>query len=345
MSILQNSTTSNGGILGENYSSSCTRHHMVSPLPRALLVSHWMNLALNLPSCLTAFLVNVLVLACIWKRPHLHSPSNVLVAGLALSDLGVGLVLLPMNIAREVAAILMHGETAANICNVGSISSSYLCTVSLLTTTAIGLDRYLALRLHLRYQVVITLGRSVAVLVSIWLLSAFPVTIAWCHVISNFAASCMLITFISICLFLSAFSYLKIFKVIRHHRAQIHGQTLFHGKHEGLNMASYRKSVTGAFSMYCVLLACYIPFLGAYAAEALTGFSITTAITVQFSITLMFLSSSFNPFLNCWRIRELRVAMKQLVKKVVSRCGVSRVTVSKITHNNRASSCELPSVK
>ena len=42
---------------------------------------------------------NSLVLITKWRTPRLHSPSNVLLAGQVLSDLGVGLVCQPAMIA------------------------------------------------------------------------------------------------------------------------------------------------------------------------------------------------------------------------------------------------------
>ena len=42
----------------------------------------------------------------IWRTPSLHSPSNILLVGLALSDLGVGLVTFPASIISNIAKLL-----------------------------------------------------------------------------------------------------------------------------------------------------------------------------------------------------------------------------------------------
>lgn len=51
---------------------------------------------LNAVFSVTATVANLLVLTAIRRTPTLHSPSNTLLLGLALSDLGVGLIVHPI---------------------------------------------------------------------------------------------------------------------------------------------------------------------------------------------------------------------------------------------------------
>ncbi|KAJ7392465.1 hypothetical protein OS493_012130 [Desmophyllum pertusum] len=55
---------------------------------------------LNAVFSITATVANLLVLAAIRRTPSLHSPSNTLLFGLALSDLGVGLIVHPLFFAQ-----------------------------------------------------------------------------------------------------------------------------------------------------------------------------------------------------------------------------------------------------
>ena len=50
---------------------------------------------------ITATIGNLLVLVTIWRSPNLHSPSNTLLFGLALSDLSVGVVSEPLHIGFQ----------------------------------------------------------------------------------------------------------------------------------------------------------------------------------------------------------------------------------------------------
>lgn len=58
------------------------------------------------------------------------------------------------------------------------VLSTYLCGVSILGITAVGIDRYLALHLHLRYKQVVTNKRVIASLICIWLFVAL-VLLTW----------------------------------------------------------------------------------------------------------------------------------------------------------------------
>ncbi|CAH3122624.1 unnamed protein product [Pocillopora meandrina] len=132
---------------------------------------------LNALFSITACLANLLVLVAIRRTPSLHSPSNTLLSGLALSDLGVGVLVHPLFFSQ------MFGKVTQNkniFCEAGitvEVTANALCIISLLTVIAVSLDRYLALRLHLRYKELITIKRVIFVLVNIWIIGAFSGTL------------------------------------------------------------------------------------------------------------------------------------------------------------------------
>ena len=115
---------------------------------------------LNIPFALTATIGNALVLGAIWRTPSLHRASNVLIFCLGMTDLGVGLIGQPLWIIRELSPnendFLRRLFLTVNLAFLG---------LSMLTVTLIGIDRYLAVKLHLRYQGLITLQRTVCVVV------------------------------------------------------------------------------------------------------------------------------------------------------------------------------------
>ena len=110
---------------------------------------------------ITATIGNLLVLVTIWRTPHLHSPSNTLLFGLALSDLCVGIVSEPLSVGFQ--AVLFKNSGKINSCtlvNTRTLISTFLTAVTLLTVTAMSVDRYLAIYLHLRYEQVVTENRA-----------------------------------------------------------------------------------------------------------------------------------------------------------------------------------------
>ena len=116
--------------------------------------------AVNIPLSITAFLGNVLIIVALRKVSSLHPPSKLLLGCLASTDLCVGLISQPL----YVTALMLPKHSNLffyivtyfrHIVSIGAI----FCGVSLLTLTAICVDRLLALLLGLRYRQVVTLRR------------------------------------------------------------------------------------------------------------------------------------------------------------------------------------------
>ena len=109
---------------------------------------------------ITAFFGNVLVLVALRKESSLHPPSKILLRNLATTDLCVGLISQPLYAALLLTAVNEHWNVCRYVELVVAITSCILCAVSLLTLTAISVDRLLALLLGLRYRHVVTLRRA-----------------------------------------------------------------------------------------------------------------------------------------------------------------------------------------
>ena len=105
---------------------------------------------------------NSLIVLTILKNHSLHSPSMILIFGLALSDLLLGLVAQPLYIAKELSDnfhFRVHVTFFLYNC----------CGVSLWKMTAISLDRLAALHLHMKYTSLVTSTRVTQVLGTIWI--------------------------------------------------------------------------------------------------------------------------------------------------------------------------------
>ena len=130
---------------------------------------------LNTFISITATIGNLLVLVTIWRTPHLHSPSNTLLFGLVLSDLCVGIVLEPLYVGFQAVLFKNSGKiTTCTLFNTLTLISTFLTAVTLLTVTAMSVDRYLAIYLHLRYEQVVTENRARKVILCLWFISSVP---------------------------------------------------------------------------------------------------------------------------------------------------------------------------
>ena len=129
-----------------------------SPFETSVIINSVLN-ALLIPICIAG---NVLVLAAVWRNPSLRTPSIILQCSLAVSDLLVGLLALPLDIAVALTP-LSQVSSDSRLSQARLVLTIQLCCVSLDTMTAISVDRYLALHYHMRYPNMMTSRRATCV--------------------------------------------------------------------------------------------------------------------------------------------------------------------------------------
>ena len=270
----------------------------------------------------TASLGNVLILIALRKESSLHPPSKLMFRCLTITDLCVGLISQPMFAAE----LLFQINELRNLCYYFSVwgnnVSIVFCGVSLLTATAISVDRLLALSLGLRYRQVVTLRRVGAILSCFWIVSVVVslIDVFWGFII----ASRVINPIVILCLITSLYCYTKIFLRLRHHQVQIQAGHAQQGQPNGggipLNIARYRKTVSAALLVQITLVACYLP--QALLRPTASLFSVGEEFIYlggRYTASLVYLNSSLNPFLYCWKIREVR----QAVKDTLAQCSLS----------------------
>lgn len=263
--------------------------------------------AVNVPFSLTAFLGNAAVLTAFYKTSTLHSPTNILLACLTASDLAVGLVAQPLFMSYHVVKLEDSQAVYDVISKVFSILSYWLCSVSFATVAAVGVDRLLALQLHLRYSDMVTSTRTRNIVIFIWVICGLlSGTKQW----NDKIFFNILAILIFACLFGTFFVYFRIYRIVHRHRAQIHAQELSCSGIENLAAVErLKKSALNIFYVYCLFLFCYVPYLSA----VISFFVIGKRLSVVFNaaVTIVYINSTLNPMLYCWRIREIRKAVKQ----------------------------------
>ena len=136
------------------------------------------------------------------------------------------------------------------------ITGYALCMVSLLTLTAISVDRLLALSLGLRYRQVETL-RRLHVAAICWAVSGVT---AVCRILAPSITLWFSYIGVLSCLVLSVASYTKMFLALRRHQTQVQDDVQQQtSQSNALNMARYRKAVYSALWAQLALVVCYLP--------------------------------------------------------------------------------------
>ena len=269
------------------------------------------NCVLNAPLMLISILGNALVLAAIIRTPSIRSTSMIMLCSLAVSDLLVGFISQPFYITEK-AEQLAKDHFVRHISTMIGFS---LCGVSLMTITAIAVDRFLALHYHMRYATLVTKSRVKYTLVIMWLisilLSGFDF---WSSHVHKFLSGVLII----ICLIISTFCYIRIYLIVRRHQLQIHAQqqaVQSSNAENNLNMARLKRSAMNTFVFYIALILCYFPMYVTLTFYGISGKDWQPEW--DFAFLAVYINSSINPFLYCWRLGELRTAVVKTARQML----------------------------
>ncbi|XP_022809628.1 melanocortin receptor 5-like [Stylophora pistillata] len=269
---------------------------------------------------ITACLSNIVILVALHKESSLHPPSKLLYRCLATTDLLIGLVAQPLYVTYWISVV--HEQRNWGVCRyigyANHTTTLGLCTVSLLTMTAISVDRLLALLLGLRYRQIVTLKRTYIIVAAIW---AYSLAGAFLIIITDYRIVYLYIgTSIPLCLIISLASYTKIFCTLRYHHTQVHDPVQHPPSQlKALNMARYRKAVHSALWVQLALIVCYAPSsIVLFLTIVHSGiFSSHLFVILQITNVLVYFNSTLNPFLYCWKISEVRQAVKQTIRQAL----------------------------
>lgn len=268
---------------------------------------------LNAPLMLTSTAGNILVLTAIKKTPSIRSSSITMLCSLAVSDLLVGFIVQPFFLASLLTRVFL-------IERISKITAFCLCGVSLCTMTAISIDRFLALQYPMRYQATITAHQRAlnTLIVIIWLHNfVFSGFYVW-----NWPLYFIMIA-TGVCLFIlvSAFCYIRIYRIVRRHQIQIQVQQQAAQQNttegDNSNMVRMKRSALNTFIFYIAMVLCYFPIIISLCVASITSKDLPEVW--HLADTVVFLNSSVNPLLYCWRLGEIRKAVLKIFRQMSRR--------------------------
>ena len=237
-----------------------------------------------------------------------------LLLSLACSDVAVGLFSQPLYTFFLINWLRLHNP-GCNTQQVRTISSSLFSAASFLGVVAVSVDRFLAVHLHLRYQELVTHRRVVIVVIGIWVYSAFSsLMIFWGLLGTRDLISTINIAFSFI---ITLVAYIRIYLTVRRHKNQIRSMQIRNEAHsEEINFSVLIKSTVGIFYVYLVFLMCYLPYFICIAVIQIYSSSISLKKLFLYSLTLAYLNSSLNPVIYCWKMRHVRHAIIDILRKM-----------------------------
>ena len=263
----------------------------------------------------TAVVLNIAIIYAINKAASIAKPLKTLLLHLAFSDVAVGLFAQPLYISLLVKWLQI--ETPS--CDVYLMLSIYgyvFISTSFLGMVAVSMERFLAVHLHLRYQELVTHKRVVYMVISIWVYSTFVSSVTLWGLRSTrdaiglaSAAIGFILTFVL---------YIKIYLTVRRHKNQIQSMQIREEAQsdEMKKFAALIKSTISIFYVNLVFAICHLPFHICSVGFRIYGSSTTLKKFNLLSLTLIFLNSSLNPVIYCWKMRQVRHTIIDILRKM-----------------------------
>ncbi|XP_009303913.4 trace amine-associated receptor 13c [Danio rerio] len=282
-----------------NINSSCVKEK------RSIQEYIIMYVFFSLLSAWTVFL-NLLVIISISHFKKLHTPTNMIILSLAVADLLIGLIVMPIQAIRLIETCWYFGDT---FCGLSLIIISVIFSATLSCLVLIAVDRYVAVCHPLLYPQKITMAKMLMSICLCWLYySAYNTALVIdngyfdtsyrtdmcygeCSVMLSFSwiLTDMFMSFIFPCLIMITL-YLRIFYVV-HQQVKVINSLMKGGKcvMEGsVKRKSESKAALTLGIIVLVYLLCWIP----YYICSLTVNSFTTITVLSWTV---YANSGLNP--------------------------------------------------
>ena len=193
-----------------------------------------------------------------------------------------------------------------------------LTYASFFSIVALSADRFLVIRLQLRYQDAVTHKRAIVGVISFWLLSAFLPLFRFLEWLPENKSFILFVTIQFICLIMSGLFYFKICLALRQHAAQVQNVPVECGeRNEAVNAARERKAAFGVFYVYLTFVACYLPQICFNIAAKIIDIerpNLEYKVNLH-ATNLLVLNSSLSPLIYCWKMRRIRQAMIDVLRR------------------------------
>ena len=284
-----------------------------------------------------AVISNSIIVIAIFTSSSLRTPSNFLIACLALSDVLVGLTVQPGYICFR----LMENQHRSVPCFVRVMYSNafYICCgVSFMTLSVVSYERLVAVRLRARYNNVFSGNRVLKFMVAIWVLNIVLTSLQWLGINQISRGIHLILWFL--CLLVSVVASLGISLTLRRHHRQLHCHgTIF----ENIRRKGELKLTRNILFIVGVYLSLNLPVLLVSLYHQILEQEIKTYNHYSWTETLAFLNSCTNPLLCFWKNRQIRQGILAIGRRLACHLGNSDANVTAVVISNSNSNSVTPS--
>ena len=281
-------------------------------------LSYYISIAIAILSPV-AVVGNALVLAAIWRNTSLRTPCYILLAGLAFSDFSTGLITQPVHVSIDffhlTDAQLKLMTAIANGCTM------FFASNTLLILTLMSLERWLQM---IQRRSSLTVRRaSIIVVVQLFITTpgtVFRVLYVFKLGTNGLTANMFAVSILLFCFFVTSVSYIKVFRIIRRHQHQIETNDSAHNFGQpAINFAKYKKSVFSILYILAVFYLSYLPICISLVLHKIVNHQNFPSRIFDVSMLFLFCSSSLNPLLYLWRMKQIRNEVTRLIKQILKK--------------------------
>ena len=247
-----------------------------------------------------AVMGNALVLTAIWKKSFQRTPFHILLSVLAFTDLCAGVTGLFFSIR------FLLDLNRFIMLYFGIPCAIYLSTFTLLVITLMSIERWLLMS----RRASVTARRGGIVVAASLLV---PIPFVYFNALESTTGRIAreVITAMAVCMLLcylaTSFAYIKVFRIIRLHKQQIHGnQSRQNPGQTSINLAKYKRSVISILYILALFSVSFLPIIFSSFFLGSVGVNGETLKAQLVCFVFMFLSSSVNPGLYIWRMTDVR---------------------------------------
>ncbi|XP_018552816.1 trace amine-associated receptor 1-like [Lates calcarifer] len=286
--------------------------------------------------CVVIVCGNLLVIISITYFKQLHTPTNYLILSLAVADLLVGVLVLPISMEFTVSSCLYYEPL---FCKMHVYFDVTLSTASILNLCCISIDRYYAVCQPLTYRTEINAHSAAVMILVTWSVSVLLATgflVAelnhekcgeMCFIevqLANILGpifSFYLPMIIMLCI------YLKIFLVAQRQARSIHNTNCQSTKSGATVSKMERKATKTLATVMGVFLMCWLPFFLCYTFQLLNHVSVPVAV-FEILICLAMLNSILNPFIYALFYSWFRSAFRMIISGKIFQGDFSNTKLS-----------------
>ncbi|XP_043582060.1 uncharacterized protein LOC122567515 isoform X1 [Bombus pyrosoma] len=279
---------------------------------------------------------NSIILTAFYKYKRLRTASNYLLVSLAVSDFGVG-VFMPFGMHLELSGLPENG--VSTLCIVPYCIVIALCSVSVLVTVAIAVDRLTSLAQPLRYKNIITHSSIEKYIAVFWI---YAIIVGLSPLIyakipgetqphsGNCRFGAAVLPPVRVFLVVAVWApsalvllgcYMYVYLVARAHARAIYTVELSF-RHQTQTLALPRYGQTLAVTVGAFLIF-WLPFQTCMLLDIFCGTNILTEWAVVWLGLPIMAHSGVNPWIYAFHHGEMRVAVVKITKKVVAFLGVT----------------------